>query len=82
PLPAGVECFTVAAVRAERSDAPAARLLGDGLVPVASALGEHEDDRFALPFPPSHCWVGVKLSHHDLLSSPQVFARVGRWLER
>ncbi|HUF82232.1 MAG TPA: alpha/beta hydrolase [Burkholderiales bacterium] len=82
PLPADVECFTVAAVRAERGDAPAARLFGDGLVPVASALGEHEDTRFALRFPASHRWVGERLSHLDLLSSPRVFDQVGRWLER
>lgn len=82
PLPAGVECFTVAGVRAEQGDAQAARLLGDGLVPVASALGEHEDARFALRFLPAHRWVGTRLSHLDLLSSPQVFAQVARWLER
>ncbi|HUG26609.1 esterase/lipase family protein [Piscinibacter sp.] len=82
PLPAGVECYAVAAVRAEQGDAPAARLFGDGLVPVASALGEHEDTRFALRFPASHRWVGERLSHLDLLSSPRVFDQVGRWLER
>jgi pimeloyl-ACP methyl ester carboxylesterase len=82
PLPADVACFAAAAVRAERHDAPAARLLGDGLVPLASALGEHEDARFALAFPDGHRWVGPGLGHLDLLSSPQVFAQVGRWLER
>ncbi len=79
PLPADVACYTVAAVR---EDARVARILGDGLVPLASALGEHEDDRFALNFPAAHRWVGPGLSHLDLLSSPQVFAQVGRWLER
>ena len=82
PLPTNVECFTAAAVRAERHDATAARLLGDGLVPLASALGEHEDARFDLDFPATHRWIGSGLGHLDLLSSPQVFAQVGRWLER
>jgi pimeloyl-ACP methyl ester carboxylesterase len=82
PLPADVACYAAAAVRADRHDAPAARLLGDGLVPLASALGEHEDARFALEFPDGHRWVGAGLGHLDLLSSPQVFAQVGRWLER
>jgi pimeloyl-ACP methyl ester carboxylesterase len=79
PLPADVQCYTMAAVR---EDARVARLLGDGLVPLASALGEHEDDRFALNFPAAHRWIAAGLSHLDLLSSPQVFAQVGRWLER
>jgi len=82
PLPAGVACYTAAAVRADRHDALAARLVGDGLVPLASALGEHEDSRFVLDFPDGHRWVGVGLGHFDLLSSPQVFTQVGRWLER
>ncbi|MFU8822147.1 MAG: alpha/beta hydrolase [Gammaproteobacteria bacterium] len=82
PLPADVECYAAAAVRADRHDAPAARLLGDGLVPLASALGEHEDARFVLEFPDGHRWVGSGLGHLDLLSSPQVVAQVGRWLER
>ncbi len=82
PLPAGVACYAAAAVRAERHDARTARLLGDGLVPLASALGEHEEARFALDFPAGHRWVGSGLGHLDLLSSPQVFAQVGRWLAR
>lgn len=82
PLPRDVACYAAAAVRAERPDAPAARLLGDGLVPLASALGDHEDARFDLRFPDGHRWVGAGLGHLDLLSNPQLFAQVGRWLER
>jgi pimeloyl-ACP methyl ester carboxylesterase len=82
PLPVDVACYAAAAVCADRHDTPAARLLGDGLVPLASALGEHEDARFALDFPAGHRWVEPGLGHLDLLSSPQVFAQVGRWLER
>ena len=80
PLPAQVECYTVAALRAENERALAARLVGDGLVPLASALGEHEDERFALQFPGAHRWVGSGLSHFDLVSSPRVMAQLARWL--
>jgi pimeloyl-ACP methyl ester carboxylesterase len=80
PLPADVDCYAVAAVRAERAGTPVARLLGDGLVPVASALGEHEETRFALRFPDAHRWVGQGLGHLELLSSPRVFEQVARWL--
>jgi pimeloyl-ACP methyl ester carboxylesterase len=82
PLPAGVACYAAAAVRAEREDAPVAGLVGDGLVPLASALGEHSDARFALRFPQEHRWVGRGLRHFDLLSSPELYAQVARWLER
>ena len=80
PLPAQVECYTAAALRAENDKALAGRLLGDGLVPVASALGEHADERFALDFPGGNRWVGAGLSHFDLVSSPRVLAHVKRWL--
>ncbi|NHA15198.1 alpha/beta hydrolase [Thioalkalivibrio sp. XN279] len=80
PLPAGVECYTAAALRAESDAARSARLLGDGLVPLASALGEHEDERFALGFPRSNRWVGTGLSHFDLVSSPRILAQLERWL--
>lgn len=80
PLPADVACYTAAAVRAEHSGGPAAHLLGDGLVPLPSALGDHEEARFALDFPAAHRWIGTGLGHLDLLSSPRVFAQVGRWL--
>ena len=80
PLPAGVECYTAAALRTENGDTRSARLLGDGLVPLASALGEHRDERFALDFPRDHRWVGTGLSHFDLVSSPRMLARLERWL--
>jgi len=80
PLPARVECYTAAALRAENDEALSTRLLGDGLVPLASALGEHADERFALDFPGSNRWVGAGLSHFDLVSNPRVLAQVERWL--
>ena len=80
PLPEGVECYTFAAVRAEREDTHSARLLGDGLVPLHSALGEHEDARFDLKFPAHARWVGRGMGHFELLSRPDVFAQLRRWL--
>lgn len=80
PLPARVECFTAAALPSDNHRALSARLLGDGLVPLASALGEHRDQRFALDFPHENRWVGTGLSHFDLVSSPRLLARLERWL--
>lgn len=80
PLPAGVACFAAAAVRAEAAGAPLPDFCGDGLVPLASALGEHEDPRYDLGIPGHARWVGVSLGHLELLSDPGVFAQVRRWL--
>ena len=51
PLPKGVACYAIAATTAPTPGGLKDRLLGDGLVPVASALGRHKDPARALKFP-------------------------------
>jgi hypothetical protein len=55
--------------------------LGDGLVPLASALGRHAKPTRDLRIPPSHVWIGQGINHLDLLSSPAVYRQLRRWLE-
>lgn len=76
PLPEGVRCFAVAG-RMARSGV----VLGDGLVPVDSALGRHRDPGRALAFPGSRCWVARGVGHLDLLGDPGVYAWIRRSLE-
>lgn len=80
PLPAGVRCFTVAATTGVSDDRLRHRLLGDGLVPVPSALGQHRNPRLALAFPPQHRWIATRCSHLDLLSSDAVCRQMLSWL--
>ena len=80
PLPAGVSCYAIAASIAEKSGSPVKRLLGDGLVPVDSALGRHADPGRSLAFPKSRQWVGYGMNHMDLLDRKEVYARLRRWL--
>lgn len=55
-------------------------LPGDGLVPVSSALGQKPDGTPVLPVPDSRKVVCTGLNHFDLLSSPDVYQHVARWL--
>ncbi len=80
PLPAGVECYAIAAVTGENPEAIGHRLQGDGLVPLASALGQHRAPRCALGIPPSRQWIGRGMKHLDLQTRPEVYARVRAWL--
>ncbi len=74
PLPEGVRCYTVAGTVATEKGVFA----GDGIVPVDSALGRHDDDAFALAFDEA---VVVNDCHHvALMSKPQVYALLKRWL--
>ena len=80
PLPPGVRCFAAAATLGQSTDSLGDRLLGDGLVPLDSALGRHADPARSLPFDETNSWIGYGMSHLDLLRRPEVAAQVERWL--
>lgn len=77
PLPAGVRCHAVAATTAGHDRA---RLPGDGLVPVASALGRHADPRFDLAIPASRQWIAHGTHHLQLQTDARVYAQLRHWL--
>ena len=56
------------------------RLLGDGLVPLDSALGRHDDPLRTLAFGKDRQWVGYRMGHLDLLHRPEVFVQLQQWL--
>ncbi|MEO8487435.1 MAG: alpha/beta hydrolase [Betaproteobacteria bacterium] len=80
PLPADVACYAIAGSLSAsvREDGRGAR--GDGLVPVASALGFHANPRFALGFAASHRWIAPLTGHLALLASTAVEARLRVWM--
>ncbi len=80
PLPAGVQCFAMAATQQLPSGREDTQLRGDGLVPVKSALGQHENPALSLPIPTSRQSTCYGLSNFDLLSSREVCNRIHRWL--
>ena len=80
PLPAGVQISMVAATTSDREDKMASKVLGDGLVPLTSALGEHANPAMALSVPSRHQLVVTSANHWDLLSRPDVYAQMRTWL--
>jgi hypothetical protein len=80
PLPARVRCHAAAASIGAASGDLRDRLLGDGLVPLDSALGRHPDPQRTLAFAADRQWVGHGMSHLDLLSRAEVYAQLQRWL--
>ncbi|WP_242108287.1 esterase/lipase family protein [Luteimonas aquatica] len=82
PLPAAVRAYAIAATtQAARRDGKPRRLSGDGLVPVASALGDHANPAFDLGIPASRRWIGYGINHLELLGDAAVYARIRRWLK-
>jgi len=80
PLPDAVRCYTAAASIGAQGGDLKDRLLGDGLVPLESALGHHKDPRHALSFPPERQWVGYGMNHLELLSRAEVYTKLKEWL--
>ncbi len=80
PLPAGVECFTIAATTSAKAGDLQDQLLGDGLVPLASALGEHDKAHHSLGFKPENQWVAVSTNHMELLKKADITTQLLRWL--
>ncbi|BDI03713.1 lipase family alpha/beta hydrolase [Sphaerotilus microaerophilus] len=80
PLPAGVAVYVAAAITTESDSGLRANLLGDGLVPLASALGRHSDPAKVLPVPAANQHVVAGANHWDLLDHPEVAAVLRAWL--
>jgi len=80
PLPQQVACFTVAATLAGQRSKLADRLVGDGLVPLHSALGDHDDPARQLLFAPEHQRIVYRTHHMQLLGNPAVTQQLLDWL--
>jgi len=80
PLPRGPRCWTIAATLSRQAGGLRDHVVGDGLVPLNSALGRHTARERALRIPRSRQFVVRDTGHLDLLSSPEVAARLLQWL--
>jgi hypothetical protein len=80
PLPENVACYSIAATTGKKATKLNEELIGDSLVTLNSALGRHQNPKFNLLFPESNQWVGRNMNHMDLLSHPQVYEMIKKWL--
>lgn len=79
-LPEGVACYAVAAALGQTRNALADRTVGDGLVPLDSALGRHRSRARTLRIPEQQQWVARGMGHLELLRRPEVYAQLRTWL--
>lgn len=77
PLPPHIRMLMISAAM---KDPRGKTLLGDGLVPVSSARGEHQDPTLTLDSPKLHKTHIEPLAHMSLLSDARVYAELRRWL--
>jgi pimeloyl-ACP methyl ester carboxylesterase len=79
-LPKGIPCYAIAASRSRNAPARGGKIAGDGLVPVASALGQDRHAQRGLDFPKNRTWIGYAMNHMDLLDRIEVHKTVLKWL--
>jgi hypothetical protein len=80
PLPSGVACHALAATLASRRSVAAEALVGDGLVPLNSALGVHGDHARTLGFARSRQAVFYGMGHLAMLGDAAVARQLVAWL--
>ena len=80
PLPRDVACYAVATSSSSAPGGIRDALIGDGLVPLRSALGQHDEARHTLAFEAQNQWTAWGVNHMALLKRPEVTAQLLRWL--
>lgn len=81
PLPTAPRCYTIASTLGRDRGDLKDRLLGDGLVPLDSALGLHHNPALQLHFETGRQWTGCGIGHLDMLNDAGVFAQLKAWLQ-
>lgn len=80
PLPKGVDCYAIAASVSSTKHHIALDHLGDGLVPIKSALGQGDDSAQSLNFSPLNTTIIEQTNHLELLNSSKVYEQLKMYL--
>lgn len=80
PLPKRIAFYNIAAVLGKKTDTISSRIIGDSMVDLKSALGQHDNPDKQLQFKKQNTWVANNLNHMDLLNAPEVYQKIKAWL--
>lgn len=81
PLPEQVVCYSIAGVAGQKTESVSAKWIGDNMVGLKSALGQHKDPVRDLCFKKENTCISVETTHSDLLSNLDVYTQIKTWLE-
>lgn len=80
PLPENIAFYAIAASIEKSTKNKYPKIVGDTLVDVKSALGQHKDPDKNLHFKEEQTWIAFENTHVDLLSDLKVYAKIKAWL--
>lgn len=79
-LPKNVSSYAIAACIGKEEDKLKAKIIGDGLVQLKSALGQHKNSNKTLDFKESDTYIMYETSHMELLNNMKVYDKLKTWL--
>jgi len=79
-LPEKVVCYSIAGIAGKATASKATQLLGDKMVGVKSALGQHKDPSKNLNFKKKNTWIAYETNHTELLSNPKIYSKIKSWM--
>ncbi|MEE9408109.1 MAG: hypothetical protein V3V28_08550 [Polaribacter sp.] len=79
-LQKNIAFFNIVAVTCKETNTKSIHLLGDTLVNVKSALGQHKNANKNLLFKKENIWIAYESNHLDLLSNPKILDKLKTWL--
>lgn len=80
PLPIDIKCFAIAGISAENPGLTAHEIVGDGMVNLSSALGEHSNRLYNLQFPENQKFISYNTGHIELLYNQTIYAKIKEFL--
>jgi pimeloyl-ACP methyl ester carboxylesterase len=79
-LPELVECYSIAGIASKETGTKSSQLLGDKMVGVKSALGQHKNPTKNLHFKKENTWIAYESNHSELLSNPKIYTKIKSWM--
>jgi pimeloyl-ACP methyl ester carboxylesterase len=75
-----IEFYSIAAVIGDETASLSTQILGDTLVDVKSALGQHKNPDKNLNFEKENIWISYNSNHLDLINNPKILNKLKVWL--
>lgn len=82
PLPKNIRFYAVAATLNTDKNSLSERTIGDGLVTVNSAFGQHKEPEQMLTIPETNKYLQRGIGHNAMLTEPKVFEKIEQWFSR
>jgi pimeloyl-ACP methyl ester carboxylesterase len=80
PLARSIDFYNIAAILGKEKDIIGPHIIGDGMVGIKSAIGEHDDPKKNINFKEKHTFLIYENGHLDLLSSYDVYTTIKGFL--